>query len=159
MSQTAGSNPQRITADDIDNSIRDIQYLNVGTLTVCVITMRNGFMVTGESASASPEAYSQEVGERLSRTRAKEKIWALLGYVLREKMHQNDEVDFKSRLIKERDDLWERVRKLDEFIAGEIFVTLPVEDRADLQAQSLAMKPYLTVLDQRVNRLCNPKKD
>lgn len=52
-------------------------------LTVCVLTLKNGFTVTGESACASRDNYKQDLGERIAREKAVEKIWPLMGYELR----------------------------------------------------------------------------
>jgi hypothetical protein len=56
------------------------------TLTVCVLTLRNGFNVTGESAAASPENFNAELGQKIAREKAREKVWALEGYLLRERL-------------------------------------------------------------------------
>lgn len=56
------------------------------TLTVCVLTLRNGFTVTGESACASPENFDAELGRKIARDNARQKIWALEGYQLRTKL-------------------------------------------------------------------------
>ena len=55
-------------------------------LTFCVLVLKNGFTVTGESACASPENFNQELGAKIAREHAKQKIWPLLGYSLREKL-------------------------------------------------------------------------
>lgn len=55
-------------------------------LTFCVLTLRNGFLVTGESACASPENFDAEIGRKIARGNAVQKIWALEGYLLREKL-------------------------------------------------------------------------
>lgn len=56
-------------------------------LTFCVLTLRNGFTVTGESACASPENFNAEIGVRIARENAREKIWMLEGYLLRERLN------------------------------------------------------------------------
>lgn len=56
-------------------------------LTFCVLTLRNGFTVTGESACASPENFNAEIGVRIARDNAREKIWMLEGYLLRERLN------------------------------------------------------------------------
>ena len=56
-------------------------------LTFCVLTLRNGFTVTGESACASPENFDAEVGRKIARQNAVQKIWPLMGYELRSKLH------------------------------------------------------------------------
>lgn len=57
-------------------------------LTFCVLVLRNGFTVTGESACASPENFDAEIGRKVARANAIEKIWPLMGYQLREQLHQ-----------------------------------------------------------------------
>ncbi len=55
-------------------------------LTFCVLVLRNGFTVTGESACASPKNFDAEVGRKIARANAVQKIWPLLGYALRTKL-------------------------------------------------------------------------
>ena len=55
-------------------------------LTFCVLVLRNGFTVTGESACASPENFDAEVGRKIARQNAVNKIWPLMGYELRSKL-------------------------------------------------------------------------
>ena len=55
-------------------------------LTFCVLVLRNGFTVTGESACASPDNFDAEIGKRVARENAVAKIWPLLGFRLREKI-------------------------------------------------------------------------
>lgn len=55
-------------------------------LTFCVLILKNGFTVTGESACASPENFDKEIGRRVARENAKQKLWPLLGYELKTKL-------------------------------------------------------------------------
>lgn len=55
-------------------------------LTFCVLEVRNGFTVTGESACASPENFDAAIGRRIARENAMQKIWPLLGFLLRDKL-------------------------------------------------------------------------
>ena len=55
-------------------------------LTFCVLVLRNGFTVTGESACASPENFDAEVGRKIARQNAMQKIWPLMGYELRSQL-------------------------------------------------------------------------
>jgi hypothetical protein len=72
-------------ADDVDDDgIPEPLYL----LTFCVLVLRNGFTVTGESACASPENFDAEVGRKIARQHAVSKIWPLMGYALRERLAQ-----------------------------------------------------------------------
>ena len=55
-------------------------------LTFCVLQLRNGFTVTGESACASPENFNAEIGRNIARDNAVAKIWPLMGYELRSRL-------------------------------------------------------------------------
>jgi hypothetical protein len=55
-------------------------------LTFCVLTLRNGFTVTGESSCASPENFDAEIGRNIARQNAVQKIWPLMGYALKQKL-------------------------------------------------------------------------
>ena len=56
-------------------------------LTFCVLVLRNGFTVTGESACASPANFNAEIGRRIARGNAVSKVWPLLGFLLKEKLN------------------------------------------------------------------------
>lgn len=55
-------------------------------LTFCVLVLRNGFTVTGESACASPKNFDADVGKKIARANAVNKIWPLMGYELKSKL-------------------------------------------------------------------------
>lgn len=83
-----GLNAPRVTPADIDATIQSEHYYRfpTTTLTICALKLRNGFIVTGESAAASPENFDEAIGRRIARDNARGKIWALEGYLLREKL-------------------------------------------------------------------------
>jgi len=60
------------------------------TVTICLLKLANGFTVTGESACASLENFDEELGRKIARDNAKGKIWALEGYMLRQKLYLNN---------------------------------------------------------------------
>lgn len=84
-----GLNARRLKPEDIDATIKDAQYYVFPNtqLTVCCMTLKNGFTVTGESACASPENFDKELGQRIAYTNAREKIWALEGYLLKQELY------------------------------------------------------------------------
>ena len=69
------------TGVDLQTVIKSLELL-----TFCVLTLRNGFTVTGESACASPENFDAEVGQKVARANAVNKIWPLEGYLLKERL-------------------------------------------------------------------------
>ena len=86
--QEKGLTAPRITPSQIDETISSEDYHVFGgtALTVCCLTLVNGFTVTGESACASPENFDAELGRKIARDNARQKIWALEGYALRNKL-------------------------------------------------------------------------
>jgi hypothetical protein len=58
----------------------------LGLLTFCVLVLRNGFTVTGESACASPKNFRADIGRRVARENAISKVWPLLGFRLRDQI-------------------------------------------------------------------------
>jgi len=81
---TKGLNAPRLTPVLIDAQIvsEDYHVFPDTTMTVCALTLRNGFVVIGESAAASPSNFDRAIGQRIARDNARNKIWALEGYTL-----------------------------------------------------------------------------
>ena len=94
-----------MTPADIEANIASEHYLTVGSalaalgackswetpaslnlLTICVLVLKNGFTVTGESACANPENFDAEIGRKIARDNAVNKMWPLMGYELRTRM-------------------------------------------------------------------------
>ena len=88
--QAKGLNAPRLTPALIDGVIVGEQfYVFPGTtLTICALTLRNGFIVTGESAAASASNFDEEIGKKIARDNARGKIWALEGYLLRQRLSE-----------------------------------------------------------------------
>lgn len=94
----------RITPADVEANIASEHYFtaaqgryaatgaNVETgdplslLTFCVLVLKNGFKVTGENACVSPENFDPELGRKLARQKAIDKVWELMGYALKEQL-------------------------------------------------------------------------
>jgi len=64
----------------------DLSAPSLRLLTFCVLVLRNGFTVTGESACASPENFDAEIGRKIARANAINKVWPLMGYALRSRL-------------------------------------------------------------------------
>ena len=86
--QAKGLHAPRLTPADIDGKIVAAQYhvFPGTTLTVCALLLRNGFVVTGTSAAASPANFDEEIGRKIARENARAAIWQLEGYALRERL-------------------------------------------------------------------------
>lgn len=103
--QAKGLTAPRITPTDIEENIASTHYFTaaqgvvgaglahvvpppLGLLTFCVLVLRNGFTVTGESACASPENFDAAIGQQIARKNAIDKVWPLMGYQLRDHLHR-----------------------------------------------------------------------
>lgn len=88
--QAKGLNAPRLTPADIDAAISIEQYhvFDGTTFTVCLLTLNNGFQVSGESACASPENFDAEIGRKIARENARNKIWSFEGYLLKQRLHE-----------------------------------------------------------------------
>lgn len=87
--QAKNLNAPRLTPELIDQVILKVQYhiFDGSQLTVCCLTLKNGFTVTGESACASPENFDREIGEKIAYKNARDKIWQLEGYLLKQNLY------------------------------------------------------------------------
>lgn len=85
--QASGKTAPRLTPADIDAVIAFEQYqVFGGRMTICVLTLNNGFLVSGESSSVSAENFDAEIGRKIAREKAREKILQLEGYLLRDRL-------------------------------------------------------------------------
>lgn len=86
-----GLTAPRVTPARLEEVIASEQYYVFPntTFTACLLTLVNGYTVLGESACASPENFNAEIGRKISRENAKNKIWAIEGYLLRQQLHDS----------------------------------------------------------------------
>lgn len=108
--QAKGKTAARVTPADLQTNIVGVYYFTAANgvqdafheqdeltrltgahdalklLTFCVLVLKNGFTVTGESACASPENFDAEIGRKIARQNAEQKIWPLMGYELRSRL-------------------------------------------------------------------------
>lgn len=111
--QAKGKTAARVTPADIEANIASEHYFTaedgvgrasrghtsvggknpyaLSLLTFCVLVLRNGFTVTGESACASPENFDADIGRKIARQNAMQKIWPLMGYELRSNLSAEQE--------------------------------------------------------------------
>lgn len=106
--QNKGLNAPRLTPEYIDSKIKSVEYIlprevckrdngvevfdapvALQTLTFCILTLENGFTVTGESACVSPENFDRIIGQKIAYQNAREKIWELEGYLLKQQLFEN----------------------------------------------------------------------
>jgi hypothetical protein len=193
--QAKGKTAPRVTPGDIEANIHHEHYFtaaegvagacdgwkllkdgneSLGLLTFCVLVLRNGFTVTGESACASPENFDAEIGSKIARQNAVQKIWPLMGYQLRDELHRRAVFDaepkvggqqpapgaaqagyssmqpHQQRVVDERAELDDKLSKLAGFFGSDLFVTLPSAEQRRLRSQAEAMRTYSGILAERI---------
>lgn len=84
---TAGQG-MRAAFEEAGLPAKDLKHPSLDLLTFCVLVLKNGFTVTGESACASPANFDAEIGRKIARQNAVNKIWPLLGFSLRDAIHE-----------------------------------------------------------------------
>lgn len=89
--QEKNLNAPRLSPEKIDAVIvaGDYHVFPGTTTTVCLLTLKNGFSVVGESACASPENFNAELGRKIAYDNARNKIWQLEGYLLRQRLRDS----------------------------------------------------------------------
>lgn len=86
----------KVTKDEILKNIVHTETVKHVThsgqvLRWCVITMKNGFSVTGKpSAAVCPENDDAVMGEKVAHDNAFNEIWPLMGYALKEKLSESN---------------------------------------------------------------------
>lgn len=82
MIQAKGLTRPRLTPQQIDGVIKSESYTKLpsGKVMVCELTLINGFTVRGEAAVVSKENFNEDIGRKISRENARDKIWELEGY-------------------------------------------------------------------------------
>ena len=189
--QAKGKTAPRVTPADIEANIASAHYFtakdgvigdlftsgliddpdghdlpqSLGLLTFCVLTLRNGFTVTGESACASPENFNAEIGRNIARQNAVQKIWPLMGYALKQQLYlaayeppapgaahagYSTMQPHQQRVVDEKAELDERLAKLVAFTKTPIFEGLDIAERDRLDQQAATMTMYSDILGDRI---------
>jgi hypothetical protein len=81
---------KKITLEEITAKIVETHYWIVpnSTVTVCAITLTNGFTVTGKSGTVSEQFFDEDIGKQVALNNAVQEIWAAEGYLMRQKLYE-----------------------------------------------------------------------
>jgi hypothetical protein len=100
----AGSTRQRVTLESMKARVVEEHFFTAGealdgiltdnatispqldVLTLCVLVLDNGWVLTGQSAPADPTNFDKEKGKTFAYEDALRKLWPLEGYLLRERL-------------------------------------------------------------------------
>lgn len=167
----ADVNGDKISDKDVKYFIKKIDNVKVGTKTTnTTLTCLTGFEVHGQASCVNPNDFDINVGANYAQIKAEDKIWEGLGFVLQWAKYGLSKNDNQTpvedgdttatsvpphvqRMMVERDELKDKVLKLDKFIdTNPIFATLSEEERKDMKIQLTSMITYLDCLERRIAR-------
>lgn len=83
--------PNHVTWAMLQDKVDETEFIVRGVLTVCFMTMANGFSIIGKAAPADPENFDKALGEKLAFDDAIRQAWPLEGYLLRQRLHEEAE--------------------------------------------------------------------
>ena len=93
--QKKGLTAPRVTPAMVEEVIISAKYhrFENTTVTICLLILRNGFTVVGESACASPDNFDEDLGKKIAYENARNKIWMLEGYLLKDDLYNGSRSD------------------------------------------------------------------
>lgn len=148
-----------LTKEALDANVKSVEYVRYGdTGTLCVITLPNGYTVTGTSSCIDPAGFDPVIGEKVAFDNAFEKLWATLGYGEKQRWYEETQLDWRERAKIEFRQLGERLIKLRAVLLREdggyndkpAFIS---DEQWDLmKAQHSAMEDYFAVLATRIDK-------
>lgn len=79
----------KVTPERIQEVIADEHYQVMldGRTTLCTLTLVNGFSVHGFASCVHKDNFDAEIGMKMSRKDAENRIWVLEGYLLAQRLH------------------------------------------------------------------------
>ena len=137
----------KVTKEFLESEIVDVKFNQLnGTLTHCAITVKSGFVFTGESACVDETNFNKELGKRVAYNNAFEKMWSLYGFYLKQK---NGGTPIY-RMEAELKELIERIEKLTTFLSKGKPEFLNEKEWSLLYKQLDHMSNYFNVLNTRL---------
>lgn len=140
-----------LNQEKIEHLIGNVSYHHFGeTTTVCAITLTNGFTVTGTSGCVDPNNFDETIGRKVAYDNAAKEIWAVAGYLEKQRWYEETQFTPKQRVEKELLDLDEKRSKLIDFLEKGKPDNISLEQWALLKKQNEVMSSYALILQERL---------
>ncbi|MFD1555752.1 Gp49 family protein [Paraburkholderia silviterrae] len=79
-----------VTREHIEARIATVEYIYTDhAITLCFITLDNGFIESGESRCIDPADFSEARGREIAYTEAFENLWGYFGFMAMEDAHRD----------------------------------------------------------------------
>ena len=79
---------EKLTKDYLDSLVVQTNYIHNDLLTICILTLKNGFKVIGQSSCISADNYNTIIGETVAYQNAFSQLWTLEGYLLKQRLYE-----------------------------------------------------------------------
>lgn len=143
----------KLTPQALEAQIAKVDYQRFGeTGTLCVITLINGYTVTGESGCIDPAIFDEEMGRKVAYENAFNKLWQILGYGVKQKWYEATQLTWLDRVRVELADLDEKRSKLDAMLQKGKPEVISQEQWDLMQKQFDAMAEYSLILAERIEK-------
>ena len=146
-----------LTKEYLEQQIVQVEYNRFGEVGIqCVLTLNNGYTVTGESGCIDPTIFNEEIGKNIAYENAFDKLWSILGYQEKQRWFIETQTTWVDRLLIERQELDKKLKALTGFIfnpdgSRAVRSEAVSEDQWELMyEQHTAMDQYLRILDKRL---------
>lgn len=87
----------KLTTEYLNSLVDNVEYVHQGLLTICTITLKNGFQLVGTSACVSKDNYDVQIGRNIAYENAFAKLWELEGYALKQRIYESQSIDVTLR--------------------------------------------------------------
>lgn len=140
-----------LTKEKVEAQIAKVDYVLFGkTGTLCVITLCNGFTVTGESVCIDPSMFDTTKGEQYAYDRAFNKLFGVLSYEAKQRWYEETQLSWLDRVKQELAELDIKRGKLMDLLAGPRPDIISEAEWDRLNQQSEAMSAYAFILSDRI---------
>jgi len=145
-----------LTPEQLLTHINSTRYNRFGETGIqCVLTLKNGYTVTGESSCIDPSIFDENIGRQIAYDNAFDKLWPILGYQEKQRWYEETQLNWADRVRIELDALLARTSKLDAVLfsvdGSEADRPSHIDEQqwALMHKQYKAMKEYKDILFER----------
>lgn len=147
-----------LSKERLEAEITNIEYNRFSEGgTQCVITLKNGYAVTGESSCIDPTIFNEEIGRQVAYNNAFDKLWGILSYGEKTRWYRETQLSWKDRVEIEHEELSEKAQKLKAVLYSEDGKKAHRPDHISekqwnlMYTQYEVMKVYGSLLEQRLD--------
>lgn len=149
-----------LTPDFLKSQIDNVTFNRFGETGIqCVLTLRNGYTVTGESGCVDPAIFDRSIGETIAYENAFDKLWQILGYNEKQRWYEETQLTWLDRVKLELEELDKKRTKLADMLAKGKPEFISAEEWERLNVQAEAMSAYALILSDRIVAANNNAKE